>query len=346
MNCKSLIEGISRDIQGTKGIKIADEDIILVARELLPLRECTIHEIIKNTGIWPVSNLISIILALEKRRFLRIERGNILTDLTKIDELKRVCKQMEFSAAKFICQACKGTRYSVNETLVQKLSEEGKRYRKNFPEAAPIFYQLHASLETSCRRIAMMIEKGDVQGKSVIFLGDDDLMSLLVGLSGLASKVTVIDIDRRITAFIKSVIRQRGLERIDVLNRDLRKPLPKSLLGNFDTFFTDPPYSEDETITFLSRGFEALKDRGTGYFCLDKVQKNVQCFILNHSFIITDLVRNFNNYGVSSFDRLWLKRTYKNKFRSTPTGVWALSSIMRIEREGSDGLLFPLQRKP
>ncbi|MEO0250808.1 MAG: bis-aminopropyl spermidine synthase family protein, partial [candidate division WOR-3 bacterium] len=49
------------------------------------------------------------------------------------------------------------------------------------------------------------ISHGDLDGKSIALIGDDDLLSIALALAGLPSNITVLDIDERLGEFIKKV---------------------------------------------------------------------------------------------------------------------------------------------
>jgi hypothetical protein len=70
--------------------------------------------------------------------------------------------------------------------------------------------QSHGTPDTGIRRSLVLIEKGLVSGRRVAFLGDDDLVSLALGLvlrtlgnpAGL-TPLLVLDIDERFVSFIR-----------------------------------------------------------------------------------------------------------------------------------------------
>ena len=105
-----------------------------------------------------------------------------------------------------------------------------------------------------------MLEKGDIEGRKILFLGDDDLTSIAAGLFNAAKEVAVVDLDTRLLQTIKDISEEEGL-RIRLVEHDLRKPLPEQLRGRYDTVFTDPPYTHPGLTLFLSRGIMALEKR-------------------------------------------------------------------------------------
>ena len=121
--------------------------------------------------------------------------------------------------------------------------------------------------ETSLRRAVLCLKQHALIGKRILCVGDDDLVSVSIGLllqrlfpTGHhgATRVDVLDIDERFLQFIGDVAKERKLP-IECRQMDLREPLPESLHGQYDCFFTDPPYTLQGMSLFVSRGISALK---------------------------------------------------------------------------------------
>jgi predicted methyltransferase len=118
-----------------------------------------------------------------------------------------------------------------------------------------------------------MLRAGSLEGRRIIILGDDDSVSLALGLVGkhlagrpLARRVTVLELDPERRAFIERVAAAEEIE-VEVIAHDLRKVLPAGIAGAFDVFETDPPYTLEGAELFLTRAVEALeRGRGEGYF--------------------------------------------------------------------------------
>ena len=140
--------------------------------------------------------------------------------------------------------------------LVKRLS----KYTEMRPPAAPELDQAHATPGTAIKRAKYMQRGGDLDGRRILFLGDDDLTSVAAGLVGNPREITVVDIDERILELIEkaSTIEKSNIE---CIQHDLRYPLREELLGRFDVFYTDPPYTAEGVKLFLSRGLQALRSR-------------------------------------------------------------------------------------
>ena len=90
----------------------------------------------------------------------------------------------------------------------------------------------------------------------------------------------------------------------------------------FDVFQTDPPYTEVGFKYYLSLATIALKRNGVGYIVIpymnfenwcEELFYKVQKFLLEHSFIITDILPKFQTF-------------------EEPYGI--ISSIMRVKKVG------------
>lgn len=123
--------------------------------------------------------------------------------------------------------------------------------------------------ETSLRRALLCLRQQTLVGKQILCVGDDDLVSISIGLllqvlfpNGGHSKtiVQVIDVDERFLQYIHDVAQLRQLP-IQCVHHDLREQLPARLHGQFDCFFTDPPYTLQGMSLFVSRGISALRKR-------------------------------------------------------------------------------------
>ncbi|MCA9446383.1 MAG: bis-aminopropyl spermidine synthase family protein [Candidatus Omnitrophica bacterium] len=196
------------------------------------------------------------------------------------------------------------------------------------PSAERSLDQSHATRKTLVNRANHFIEEGLIQGKRVLFLGDDDLTSLATlqllrekrGKEALGScEVTVLELDERLVELIKS-IGERERFPIRVEKVDLREKLPQGLAGQFDFFFTDPPYTPAGAELFLDRGCEALRQvsgvRANLAIPLSPpaLQMATQEILLRKGFFIDYLLPAFNHYlgatmqgGVSALYGLTLR---------------------------------------
>ena len=169
-----------------------------------------------------------------------------------------------------------------------------------------------------------------------MILGDDDLLGIVLGLSGLPKSVTVVEIDPRLVDFIQDTASRGGFE-IRVVQFDLRRPLPEGHANAYDTFFTDPPETLPAADAFVGRGIASLRAPGSaGYFGFTRREAsltkwgNMQGMLLSYGVVFTDIIHNFNeyvNWGYEEDTRAWSLAPVK----VLPDGPWYRSALYRIE---------------
>jgi predicted methyltransferase len=160
-----------------------------------------------------------------------------------------------------------------------------------------------ATPETMARRALHLAEAYELQGASVLCLGDHDLTSLAIGAVAPATEVTVVDIDELILDHITGSAGPVGLP-VTAAWADLRLALPPSLVGTADLVFTDPPYTTQGMRLFLVRALEAL--RPTGHervaFCFGTGERHlvkaleVQSLLGDLRLALEAMLPDFNRY--------------------------------------------------
>ena len=191
-----------------------------------------------------------------------------------------------------------------------------KDFLNNRPTPEFALDQSHADFSTVIKKTLYLLKKGDIEGTKIIFLGDDDLISLAVGLTKFAKEITVLDIDNRVLNFLSESAERLSLNNFNVLSHDLREPCPKNILNKYDIAVMDPPYTNQGLRLFLKRASQVLKSNinvnGKNYpvigkKCLlsfgskppEEMQK-LQLSILDHGFIINEMIPDFNHYEGAS----------------------------------------------
>jgi len=186
----------------------------------------------------------------------------------------------------------------------------------NRPEPDFALDQSHAISSTVINRALYLLKKGDVEGRKIVFLGDDDATSLAIGLLNLAEEITVIDIDPNIIKFLSEKANILSLKNFRVESVDLREPCPTYILNQFDVVVMDPPYTNEGLRLFLKRAKQVLKTEieieGSKHDILGKKcllcfgnkppdeMKQIQLSILDHGFIIKEMIPYFNIYKGAS----------------------------------------------
>ncbi len=151
--------------------------------------------------------------------------------------------------------------------LLQDMMSGVQNYFLQRPQADVQIDQSKCTAETSMKRAILCLKQHALIGKRILCVGDDDLVSVSIGLllkrlfpagGHTKTSVTVVDIDKRFLDYIGGIAVQEQLS-IECLQHDLRQPVPDQLCGQYDCFFTDPPYTLQGMSLFLSRGILALK---------------------------------------------------------------------------------------
>jgi len=219
-------------------------------------------------------------------------------------------KRFGFSGFRsIVCPDCGGKGISLKPFMeILERFEELVKFR---PRAISEYDQGYIEPKDTVARVFLMYELGDVEGKEIVLLGDDDLTSLALLLTGWPKRVTVLEIDERILEFINDVKTDKGWDNLDLIRYDVREPVSDKLKESFDVFFTDPVETREGIRLFLSRCVSTLKGtEGVGYFGLTHLEASrakwhtIQQDILNMGFVITDIIRNFHTYLLNRDDIL------------------------------------------
>ena len=229
------------------------EGVRKILRSIYRQGPVPIRDLARDLGI-PVPVVAAVRGELEKRGLAERQAGVVLTEAG-------------VNALRLASGITSGDRYDITAVLdlpdtVSHLVDRFAAIAKGRPDADVRLDQSHASAETAIRRAVYLYEHDAVEGRSMIFVGDDDLTSIAVGmlaahLGAFPRRLCVLDIDDRLVDYISSA--SSGLFQVDTFQHDLRDPLPVELESQFDVFFTDPPYTIDGLRLFVERGVRALK---------------------------------------------------------------------------------------
>lgn len=223
----------------------------------------------------------------------------------------------------------------------KKILERFKELTKNRPLPTSDFDQGFIRPEDTLKRVAFIYLRGDLEENEIFILGDDDLISVAMALTGLPKKITVVEIDERINRFIKETCGKIGYKNIEVYNYNVIEALPQNLKGQFDVFVTDPVETKKGLKLFIARCIESLKGPGSsGYMGFThreaSLQKwrDFQKFIYEAGFVITDILRDFTVYPEKENSWEDFYRTYrlmKEFDLELPNVDWYKSSLVRFE---------------
>ena len=281
----------------------------------------------------PVMALCSALRAMERVGWLDFSQGRVA--LTSAG--RELVQEADIAPAlELRCGRCGGRGVELGP--VTRIAEKFREIAADRPEAIQDYDQGYVTEESTLYRIAFMWSRGDLAGKELLVLGDDDLVSLAAALTGVPKRVVMLDIDERLVEFVQEVAGREGLQ-VEALRHDLREPLPEELVSAFDTFFCDPTESLRGFLAFAGRGISALRGPGAaGYMGLTRREASlskwraIQRELLERGAVLTDLQDDFHDYvnwpyieTMRSWEHLPVKRV---PGRDEP---WYRSALIRIE---------------
>jgi N4-bis(aminopropyl)spermidine synthase len=162
------------------------------------------------------------------------------------------------------CPACDGSGLAEPGGVLAGLAARLERAAAGAPGAKLELDQTHCTVETKIRRVLRMHEAGALIGRRILLLGDDDLISVAIaafaGTAGLGAgveRLAVVDSDPDVLAWAGDQIAGTGVD-AELIEHDLRRPLPSGLAAWFDVVCTDPPYTVAGAELFLSRAVAGL----------------------------------------------------------------------------------------
>jgi predicted methyltransferase len=241
--------------------------------------------------------------------------NNILVQLTGIPKasLQRLLTELKeyLEPTGLFCQLKPEARAAFKK-LIPEIDWNGRKnqivnllakYQNIRPEPERKMDQFYATNNTSARRAVLMAKNGDIDRRNIAILGDDDLNSVAVALVAKAAGITVFEKDPRMLAATEKIARDHDLA-IELVEFDLFKSIPEKYQHQFDTIFSDPPYTPDGVSLFLNRGIELMKNRGLSRFYLcygnsDRARERetaIQKIIGKKELLIKEKKYQFNYY--------------------------------------------------
>ena len=295
-------DAIVREVAGAVGLGEGEagvRGVIRVVRNSGPVATRTLS---RATGL-PVPIVAAIAGELRKRGIVTRERPTRLT--------RQGHRLFGDAAASLVlagsCTACGGHGQRVPREL-EPVAAALDRISADAPPARTELDQSHCTAETKLRRAVALHQAGALEGKRVILLGDDDLVAVAIHLLGAYAdfaeairELAVVDLDPAVLTYVGRQLEDAPFP-VRLVEHDLRRPLPPSLVGHFDTVFTDPPYTPAGADVFLSRAASALASGPGGNVFLAYGTKppaellRLQTAIARMGFVVRRIVPNFNEY--------------------------------------------------
>lgn len=245
---------------------------------------------------FPLKDILRAIRDLKRRGIIKVDRTGFALDKKgreKIDKDSLLYRSN-------ICNNCLGKRI-IAEGKFKDILSEFRKIAKRRPSPSLAFFQGYMREEDVVARAALMHLYGDVLRRKVVLIGDDDLLSVVLSLTGMPSRVCVLDIDERLGDFLKKVNHDHGLD-IEFRRYDVTEPLPKDLVGSFDVFSSEPLETASGLKAFVGRGVACLKENGCGYFGLTILEASykkwiaIERLLLEMNCVITDIIKDFSRY--------------------------------------------------
>jgi hypothetical protein len=244
------------------------------------------------------------------------------------------------------CKRCESTTIVLSGIFKDTLREY-RRLIRGRPLPTPEYDQGFMRPVDVVRRAAFMYKRGDLEQKRILIIGDDDLLSLALGLTRMPKRVTVLEIDERIVSFINRVAKEHGLN-VQANIYDVRRPLPRKMQRTYNAFVCDPVETIEGIKLFLSRGTSGLKGKQAAlYFGLTHREASlekwyaIQRMLLDMGYTITDILDNFSTYPdkenkLERFYSSWdlFKNIPKELKQFLPDVNWYKSALIRAELMG------------
>lgn len=325
----SQLDGLAEAVQSETSLECSQADLDRILSAFMS--GVTLWDAVGLAGR-PFHLVLAIAREMERRRLLASDTG--VLRLTSVGTT--VCRERALQARqRYRCRSCSGRGVSLSR--MKRLLERFEVLAAGRPDPLPEFDQAYVTPDTTLARVALMADRGDLAGKDLVVLGDDDLMGLAAALTGLPRSVVVVEIDTRLTEFMKEAAQSEGLA-LEVVAHDLSEPLPPAMAGSFDTFFTDPPDAQGGMRLFVARAIEALRGPGTsGYFGLTVIEsslyrwRELQEYLVRSSrVVITDIISDFSTYVNWDYLGGTLKSDMQGLLRP-PEDPWYRSALYRIE---------------
>lgn len=216
------------------------------------------------------------------------------------------------------------------------------------------FDQFLATPETTYNKAKVVIDKGEVSGKSIAFIGDDDLVSLaLASVCDKYKSITVFDVDDNLLSKIETASRDLNFKNLVTVKYDVRKELNSKYLGRFDVVIFDPPYTKSGVVLFLQRAVEMLGKvggfegkyifmfYGNSFKSPEKTLK-VQEVITRFNLLIEDKIDKFARYDgaetIGSASSLYILKA--NKFTHSIDVTFDAKNIYTYEKQEDEKFPF------
>ena len=207
----------------------------------------------------------------------------------------------------------------LKDSIFARVSEEELELlsilEANRPEPLRAFDQIPMQGADLLFQVKMVAPQ--LAGKDVVFVGDYDSSSLLLGLLSsrgfveAPSRMTLVDFDERLLESARKLAKAYNFGHLfEARLYNVFDPVPKDLERRFDAFYTNPPYGAsnmgESTRLFINRGCDFVKDeQATGYvimpsdkerFWTREAMYHTQHFLVSHGWRVDTLINEMHGY--------------------------------------------------
>jgi N4-bis(aminopropyl)spermidine synthase len=305
-------------------------DLVRVVRALLEYSDA--WRVAGRAGV-PFAELVDILQRLHIHHLLEFQDSQLR--LTK--EGEALARALSITAAGDpTCHVCGGSGVELDQFAAAR--REFEPVIAGRPPAISRYDQGALTADSVFERLALMYGQGDVAQKKILLLGDDDLLSLALALTGLPREVVVVEIDERLCDFIRQVALTKQLP-ITVLEHDTREKLPPDLHAAFDTFVTDPTETIQGLLLFVEKGLSTLLPGAahSGYFGVTLIEASLHKWNLwerhllqNHAIVFTQISAPFSLYAKGT-DLASVPNIDFAPLSRPPRAPWYRSAFFRLE---------------
>lgn len=181
-----------------------------------------------------------------------------------------------------------------------ELSNKLKQIWEKKPIPTFLFDQRPVTLKTTIERVKYFLKRNDIYNKNIVFLGDDDLTSVALALTGVTCKITVLDIDERLIKFINDISKLYNLN-ITAHVFNALGGVPKYLKHQFDCLVTDPTPEAIPFTIFMNDAIDLLKKQDSIiytsiYSSAMEETLELQKIITKMNLYITEIIPKFTEY--------------------------------------------------
>jgi|GEM_PF-69631 hypothetical protein len=314
----------------SRELRAGSDDVARVMRALLEHSDA--WQVAGHANV-PFADLVNILQQLRDQEVIAFQGSQLL--LTRRGA--ELARSLHVAPAEAVtCQTCAGSGLEF-EPFAHAYAEFLPLLAQR-PPAEATYDQGALTADSVFRRLAFMYARGDVADKSILVLGDDDLLSLALALTGLPREIVVVEIDARVCEFIERVARAKQLN-VRVLCHDAREKLPNELRAHFDTFVTDPSETIQGLLLFVEKGLAMLAPGGAhaGYFGVTLIEASMRKWNLwerhllqNHALVLTHISEPFSVYAKGNEAGGAVNVNFE-PMRNPPREPWYRAAFFRVE---------------